>query len=411
MNGTSGRNVRKGIAVLFLILAAICLAIVIAIAYRGGRFEWTLFGIPISAGNPKGRLLCIPLALLASHLCWRGFRRSPKEWGTLAGRLILLSISVSISLLVAEVGLRISLKQGESSGSMQDLADLEEGSANVAVSAAHPLAAVTCVSANKKLVYELRSNQNMKFGNRELRTNRAGIRADRDYTIEKPPSTVRIIGLGDSGMWGWSVHQHELYMALLEKSLGKRSGKTYEVLNLAVPGYNTFQEVEMLRHKGLAYNPDIVVINWCRNDPDAPFFASKPRTYDSKEISYVWLLLFDRAQFKRETAPIVMKAGEVDKAFVDPVILEHSGWKGVKRSLAELKQLGQEHGFRILVYGPLTKEISAILADLNLEHFDTYELRQEDYPNANIHGMHPRPEANRIHAEFIEKELDRRGWL
>ncbi len=404
-------RMRKPIAMLFLGGAIVSVLTVIAVAWNGGQWQFSMLGIRVSAGHPKRYLVLGTGALLMTHLFWVGFKRSPREWLALVGRLVLLGVSLALSIVVAEQGLRISLRQGESSGNMQDLADFEQDEASVEVQAAHPLASVTRVSANKKLVYELRPNLDTKFGHRELRSNRTGLRADRDYTIEKPAGTVRIIGLGDSGMWGWAVHQHEVYMALLEVSLKEREEKQYEVLNFAMPGYNTFQEIEMLRYKGLQYKPDIVVINWCRNDYQPPFFATKKRTYDERDVSYVWLLLFDRPGFKRRTEPIVLKAGEVDAKFVDPVILEHSGWTGVKKCLQQLKTLGAEHGFKVLVYGPMNDEAAAIVADIGLENYNTYELRQEDYPDVNIHGMHPRPEANRIHAEYIEKALDQRGWL
>ena len=39
-----------------------------------------------------------------------------------------------------------------------------------------------------------------------------------------------------------------------------------EVLNFGVSGYNTQQEVETLREKGLRYSPDLVVLAVCVND-------------------------------------------------------------------------------------------------------------------------------------------------
>ena len=65
---------------------------------------------------------------------------------------------------------------------------------------------------------------------------------------------MRIVGIGDSGMFGWNVEQGEDYLSVLRSNLTARAnGVSYEVLNLGVPGYNTQIEVESLRSKGLAY--------------------------------------------------------------------------------------------------------------------------------------------------------------
>jgi lysophospholipase L1-like esterase len=88
----------------------------------------------------------------------------------------------------------------------------------------------------------------------------------KDYSLEKPNNTIRILVLGDSVAFGWGVNDNETFPVFLEKMLNKDSQKKYEVLNLAVPGYNTKQEVEMLKTKGLKYSPDLIIIAYHRND-------------------------------------------------------------------------------------------------------------------------------------------------
>jgi hypothetical protein len=43
-------------------------------------------------------------------------------------------------------------------------------------------------------------------------------------------------------------------------------GRQYQVLNMGVGGYQTLQEVELLRSRGLKYDPDYVLIGFCIND-------------------------------------------------------------------------------------------------------------------------------------------------
>jgi lysophospholipase L1-like esterase len=40
----------------------------------------------------------------------------------------------------------------------------------------------------------------------------------------------------------------------------------YEVLNFAVPGYGTWQELSMLKEEALAYDPDLVILAFVMND-------------------------------------------------------------------------------------------------------------------------------------------------
>jgi lysophospholipase L1-like esterase len=100
--------------------------------------------------------------------------------------------------------------------------------------------------------------------------NRQGFR-DYDYKETKPPGTYRIIMLGDSTTAGNGVAKLEdIYPKQLERLLNAAAAPNtrYEVLNMAVGGYQTMQEVATLRAKGLKYGPDMVCILMCLNDFD-----------------------------------------------------------------------------------------------------------------------------------------------
>ncbi len=99
--------------------------------------------------------------------------------------------------------------------------------------------------------------------------NRLGYR-DREHRLEKPPGTFRIVVLGDSVAAGWGVERREDTLpARLERDLAER-GRPTEVLNFAVTGYNTDQEVETLASRALPYAPDLVLVTYCLNDRRPP---------------------------------------------------------------------------------------------------------------------------------------------
>lgn len=93
-------------------------------------------------------------------------------------------------------------------------------------------------------------------------------RRDIERSIQKPPGVRRIILLGDSVVESIEVAELDSLMNRQLEMLyddGKNDGKT-EVLNFGVNGYCTLAEVELLRTKGLAFDPDLVVLVFVKND-------------------------------------------------------------------------------------------------------------------------------------------------
>ncbi len=96
-------------------------------------------------------------------------------------------------------------------------------------------------------------------------SNSLGFR-DREHPLEKPPGTFRVLVLGDSVAQGLRVEDdRDIFPVLLEARLRER-GVPAEVLNFAVSGYDTRQEVENLAVKGLPFHPDLVLVAYCLND-------------------------------------------------------------------------------------------------------------------------------------------------
>lgn len=386
------------------------------IVKEGGRWQWSVGGLSISAGNPKGRLEYGAYALLIWYLLriWPG--KNWREWAKVIGRVALLVTSLYVSVLVGEQVVRNALRRQQSTGTIQDLQRFEQG-ADINIEAAHPLAVISRVSPCKMIVYELKPNVTMDFGHTRLKTNSDGLRDDYEYARGKHTGVTRIIGIGDSGMFGWGSNQEQAYLSIIEENLATHYGDgKYQVLNMAVPGYNTFQEVEMLKYKGLAYHPDIVVVGWSRNDLSPPFLLQKRKEYDEKDISYLYLLLFDRAGLRELTRPVVLKAHEIDEEFIDPELLAQSGAQGVLNSFKSLKELSKAHGFRVLVFGPLGGKIVEMCKTAGLDYFDTFTIPKEEHPaeevpGATLYGLHPRPNAHRFLAERLEQHMVERGWL
>jgi hypothetical protein len=104
-----------------------------------------------------------------------------------------------------------------------------------------------------------------RSGAARLQTNRLGFR-DLDHELAKPAGTRRLVVLGDSFTAATQVPLERSYPRLLEGLLDARSPEPWEVISLAVNGWGTAQEWIALERYGLAYAPDLVLLQFFPND-------------------------------------------------------------------------------------------------------------------------------------------------
>ena len=97
----------------------------------------------------------------------------------------------------------------------------------------------------------------------------------------------------------------------------------------------------------------------------------------------------------------------------DPEVREGIGFEGVRRAFARLADLRREHGFDLLVFGPMAVWVTQICRDLDLPYYNTLEeIPPGRYPEEyNIHGLHPRKAGHRVLAKHLEQVLTRERLL
>ena len=101
----------------------------------------------------------------------------------------------------------------------------------------------------------------------EISLNSEGFR-DVELPKQKPSSVFRIICLGDSWTFGWSVGSTQSYPQKLQDMLRREFPETsFEVFNLGVAGYSSIQGLRLLKTKVLDLNPDVVVLGFAMNEP------------------------------------------------------------------------------------------------------------------------------------------------
>jgi lysophospholipase L1-like esterase len=208
------------------------------------------------------------------------------------------------------------------------------------------------LSDERRRIYELIPSARFRFLGVEVRTNADGFRG-RDHAVPKPARVFRVVGLGDSVMFGWSVEQDRSYMALLEAALNAaRRDRVYEVINLAVPGYNTVMEVATLRAKGLRYQPDAVLITFLWNDLDLPNFIRKPEDVLRLDKSFLAEAITGRRigdDLVDAPRDPVERRFLGDPARVPAEYRDMVGMEAYRAAMRELASLAVSHGFRLLL--------------------------------------------------------------
>lgn len=127
-------------------------------------------------------------------------------------------------------------------------------------------------SRDRRLLYELTPGGEAVRDGVAIRINADGARDD-PFPDPIPPDAPRVVVVGDSVAWGWGVEMHEAFPQALERLLADDAAASETasppiVFNLAVDGYSTDQELALLETRGLALDPDLVILSYVLNDPD-----------------------------------------------------------------------------------------------------------------------------------------------
>lgn len=199
-------------------------------------------------------------------------------------------------------------------------------------------------------------------------TNKDGFRGP-DVTVKRIPGTFRIIGLGDSFTFGSGVRYEDTFLARLQEKLNvPADGTKVEVLNLGVPAYETVDEVNLLKFKGLKYQPDLVMICFFLNDTNGGATAEEFNRSVPLDKQPIWRQvsrLLDHVAFVIERRQAAKKLEEAYRNSVGDYAL---GWIRAQESLKEARTLSRENGFDLLFV------IFPVLWSLS-----------EDYPFAYVH--------------------------
>jgi len=285
---------------------------------------------------------------------------------------------------------------------------------------------------NPTRLYDLRPGVDEIVRRERIRihVNAAGMRDDREFSRPKPPGVFRVVVLGDSFTFGGKVQVEDTFPSVLERELhASAPSRRFEALNLAVPGYNTEQEMLSLKEEGLSYEPDLVIVNFVLNDA-APMRQLVPensrvplplrkilKRFDLVQLAYAFSKGMSAAMHAKEFGETENHA---ELAAGSP------GWERARASLAEIRRLASEnHAGSMVVIWPMLVELNAdypyrakhrLVADecqkLGIPVFDLLQVFQGRDPAtlwASREDRHPNVIALSMAAKAVSRELTIRG--
>ncbi len=119
------------------------------------------------------------------------------------------------------------------------------------------------------LIYELKPNNSARLLASQINTGPEGYRIDPDAVSRAAGAHIpRIAVVGDSTSFGWGVEYRQSYPELVRSRLEARVGGAIDLRNYSVPGYNSEQELALLRQKVIAYRPDLLILHHDPNDSE-----------------------------------------------------------------------------------------------------------------------------------------------
>ena len=333
-------------------------------------------------------------------------------------RLLALEIGAAVGLLLAEMGVRVfrALTDGKKLAASQMTTGAQRG---LPPGAKVALAQIVRAAKNPSIVYELVPDLDVTFETAPLVTNADGF-VGPPRTHAKPANGFRVVGIGDSVLFGWGVPYESCGLAVLERKLqAALPDRIVETVDTGVPGYNTAMEEHVLRDKGLAYAPDVVLVDFVGNDFDLPDFLWDQPDYLALDRSFLFELV-RRVRWQRDWKP----GGPFVWAPHDPTgrrfeyRTEHVpepyrhlvGPDAYRRAMTAITALGRERGFRVLVtcHHRMLPQAVAVCEDLGVpissplerlqqwlhEHGDIDYLasplvlsERDPHPSAILHGM------------------------
>ncbi len=344
-------------------------------------------------------------------------RRSPLIYRALA-----LALGLVVAGVIGEVGLRLQARLGPGDrppgsewarwGQVPEFSgDCVQGVEQA------KLGQILRPSTLAGAVFELVGGLDTCFEGARLTTTTDGLRAGAEPAVPKPERLHRIMILGDSQAFGWGVPLEATVGEQLEGVLSAGRDASIEVVNAAVPGYNTFQQAALFERLAPRYRPDCVLVLFTSNDLALPLFLLRPELTErprSLLVSRVRLLTGSKRWFRFAQPDQIEFVTDLDLERVPEGYRHMVGVEAYRGALRRIAQTAGAVGATVVNaarYDQLpidALEMAAFQRSVDIHLLDLTwprgpELRLSDT------DPHPSPLAHARFAETLRGELEAGG--
>ena len=331
--------------------------------------------------------------------------------------LLLTLVSLALTMLVLEICFRLMGIQGEFHQPQKD---------NLQISSfpkfQSPLPFGFYPYSRMRSTYD--SNPRGYFDSTnsiEHRFNAVGWR-DSEHSLDKPSGTFRILGLGDSFLFGQGVKQPDVCLKKLETLLAEDlPEKNIETINAGNSGLNTNDQLNLLKARGLQYHPDLVIVHFVLNDVEIDKWTlprprpdfSPPDWLSGKSQLWGW---------SRQRLGRFIYGRSYVRDYLSAFNKDSPEWKRCQSAIREIEKLCNQHNVQLLfVLFPFFVELDGSYpfqqAHDTVHHFcksmeiDILDLRNHysnfSGPELWVHptDQHPNELAHDIAAQAIAQHL------
>ena len=250
--------------------------------------------------------------------------------------------------------------------------------------------------------FSLAPGAQSRFMGTDVRTNSLGFRGP-----ELTPGGFRLVGLGDSVMFGWGVQEEECYLHLVAEGLEDRVGPV-TAANLGVPGYNALQQLALFERHIDRLEPDFVIVGFVNNDflqpgfyPEWAFLERNSHLYRLLQLRWQGTVGLrtrrHRARIARSFDRFRWLAAQGRQRGFEVLVFVYGGFGGPKAGkgprYAEFRELCRELGMTVVEFEGLVAR--AVAAGEIEDHSDLW-LR----PHAPV-DVHPNPRGHALAAAGI----------
>ncbi|MCH7993852.1 MAG: SGNH/GDSL hydrolase family protein [Planctomycetes bacterium] len=265
---------------------------------------------------------------------------------------------------------------------------------------------------------------------------------------EKKADERRILFLGDSITYGFNVDEEDCFVWQVRDLANEGSGgRPISVVNCSVTGYSPWQEYDLLKTKGLRYDPDLIVQVFCINDLGEKFnlvnFGGRTLHLAPPEpATFEWSGLYrmSRALAFQWFGPSRAELDARERAYSNDAIFDQSDAPHIREAMRitretmnRIASLARERGIPLVVVGfPMARQIDLAAPDSSppREWLAAFS-REEKVPLLDLvpvyrayvrdngisaldlfpDKIHPNKLANRIAAKAIYEFLLEGGWF